>query len=164
MSPVNGQREYIKQRVLTASPVELVQILYETGIQALDRAIDAQNSGDVIERGRAVSKAIEVLSELQASLRHDVSEQYSRTLSGLYSYMRTQLMRAHAEQSLSVLQEVARLFNTLLEGWSGAMARLDASQAEDSEVAGERVAMLSVSDPYSGDSGYLAGDCRSWQL
>jgi len=161
----NHQNEYISHRVLTASPMELVCILYETGIQAVDRAIEAQHSGDVIERGRAVSKAIEVLAELQASLRHDVREEYSHTLAGLYTYMRGQLMRAHAEQSLSLLREVGRLLNTLLEGWAGAMEQVKPGNGEKCAVSpSEPAAIFSASNPYSGDSVRMNAACRTWQL
>lgn len=165
MTPLNRQKEYIAHRVLTASPMELVRILYEAGIQALGQAIEAQHSGDVIERGRAISKAVEILSELQASLRHDVREEYSRTLGGLYTYMRTQLMRAHAEQSLTILQEITRLLNTLMEGWIGAMEQLESGAGADSASENcEHVTVFSGSDPYSGDSGCLIVQGRSWQL
>lgn len=162
MTSDNRQREYITQRVLAASPMELVRILYETGAQAVARAIEAQHAGDIIERGRAISKTIEVLSELQASLRHDVSEEYSRTLAGLYSYMRSQMMRAHVEQSVPILQEVSRLLNTLLEGWTGAMANMESRDSEQGDAGtAEPVAVFSGSDPYSGDR---SAECRSWQL
>jgi len=165
MTASNYQKEYATQRVLTASPMELVCILYETGIQAVDQAITAQHAGDVIERGRAVSKAIEVLAELQASLRHDVREEYSRTLAELYTYMRLQLMRAHAEQSLGLLSEVSRLLSTLLEGWRGALKQTRSAPAADSSVTSSDIAVLpNESNPYSPEPVCSGSECRSWQL
>jgi flagellar protein FliS len=165
MMPANRQNEYVSLRVLTASPMQLVRILYETGVQAVDKAIEAQHSGDVIERGRAVSKAFEVLAELQASLRHDVQEEYSKTLAGLYSYMQRQLMRAHAEQSLSLLNEVSRLLNTLMEGWVGAMEQMESGRVPDRSVnAPEPDTVFSAPNPYSGDPVHSGSECRSWQL
>lgn len=161
---VNSEREYISQRVLTASPLELVCILYQTAIQAVDRSIEALHSGDIIERGRGVSKAIEVLAELQSSLRHDVQKEYSRTLAELYAYIRTQLMRAHAEQSLSQFQEVSRLLNTLAEGWAGAMQLESARGEMNDKNEDEPAAMFSAANPYSGHSPQPGSVSRSWQL
>ncbi len=123
MTPSSRQKEYLSIRIATASPMELVRLLYEGAVQSVQEAIRALHSGDILSRGQAVNKAIEILAELRVSLRKDVAEQYSNTLGELYGYIQHQLIRAHAEQSESLLQEASRLLTTLLEGWAGAMEK-----------------------------------------
>src|SRR5690349_10133133 len=101
MTSHKRQKEYISNRVMTASPMELVRILYEASVQSVDEALSALHSGDILARGEAVNKAIEILAELRMSLRRDVQEEYSNTLAELYGYIQHQLIRAHAEQSES---------------------------------------------------------------
>ncbi|HLG96569.1 MAG TPA: flagellar export chaperone FliS [Bryobacteraceae bacterium] len=156
---MNRQKEYLLNRVTSASPVELVCILYETAIQATDEALAALRSGEILKRGEAVNKACQILCELQISLRHDIQEDYSDNLDGLYSYMQRQLVKAHAEKSEECFDEVSRLLHTLLDGWQGALKNLDASAAP--ETPQTQPAVLNAS--YAGQ---LAGDptARSWHL
>jgi flagellar protein FliS len=162
---LNRHKEYLSQRVETASAVELIRMLYEAGLQRLEEALAAYYAGDILKRGRAVTRAIEILAELQMSLRCDVQPEYSNTLAGLYSYMQQQLIRAHAEQSETRLQEVAALLRTLLEGWIGAMQNLSATadSAAITEPQPETPAG-SVSNPYSAGSPSAPPAVRSWQL
>ncbi len=126
MTPTNPHQEYLASRVAAATPVELTRMLYEGAIQAVEEALTAHRGGDILARGNAVTKAVQILGELRFSLRRDVAPQYCDTLSGLYGYLQNRLIQAHAEKSESMLQEVLQLVQTLLEGWTGAMRNLDA--------------------------------------
>jgi len=162
---LNPQREYLANRIQTASPVELIRILYEAAAQALDQALAALYAGDIPKRGQAINKGIEILSELRMSLRHDVHAEYCGTLAGLYSYMQRQLIRAHAEQSESLLQEVARLLRTLQEGWVGAMKNLAAlnAQTQPADSEPEKRAAGEMS-PYSDAVSATRSTARSWEV
>ena len=165
MTPVNRQKEYLAIRITAASPMELVRILYEGAVQSVYEAIRALHSGDILGRGQAVNKAIEILAELRLSLRRDVAEQYSNTLAELYGYIQHQLIRAHAEQSESLLQEALRLLSTLLEGWSGAIEKSNAAQEDARAKEMSHVAdPVSVPNPYSSQSPGLRLESRTWQL
>jgi flagellar protein FliS len=157
----HSKREYVAHRVLTASPVELIHILYQSAVQAVDEAVVALHAGDILSRGCAVTKAIEILSELRASLRRDVQEEYSNTLEELYDYMQRQLIRAHREQSEGLLLEVGRLLNTLLEGWAGTMHNTSLVNHLEPSAAIDQV---SVSSPYLSQPASSGPDCRSWQF
>jgi flagellar biosynthetic protein FliS len=134
-------------------------------VQSVHEAVRALHSGDILARGQAVNKAIEILAELRVSLRRDVEDQYSNTLAELYGYIQHQLIRAHAEQSESKLQEALRLLNTLLEGWSGAMEKSDASQEPGrAKEIGQAADPVIVANPYSSESPGLRLESRTWQL
>jgi flagellin-specific chaperone FliS len=91
-------------------------------------------------------------------LRRDVAPQYCDTLSGLYGYLQSRLIQAHAEKSESMLKEVQQLIQTLLDGWIGAMQNLS---APDSPTSDEPAA-LSASNPYSAKAAEPQN--RSWQF
>jgi flagellar secretion chaperone FliS len=165
MTPSTRQKEYLAIRIASASPMELVRILYEAGVQSVHEAIRALHSGDILARGRAINKAIEILAELRVSLRRDVEEQYSNTLAELYGYIQHQLIRAHAEQSERLLEEALRLLSTLLEGWSGAIEKSSATPAigngQEISYAADPV---TAANPYSSGSPGLRLESRTWQL
>lgn len=108
---------YLNERVLSADPLELVQILYGAALEALQQARGYVRSGDIAARSRAITKASAILGELALSLRPVASSELSRNLADLYDYMQRQLARANFEQAESPLSEVERLLATLLDGW-----------------------------------------------
>jgi flagellar protein FliS len=163
MAPANHQREYITQRVLGASPMELIRLLYESALQSVDKALRALYSGDILERGQSINRAIEILTELRAALRHDVQPEYCATLAGLYGYMQRQLVRAHAERSEAPLQEVSRLIQTLLDGWNGAMINVSSTKDGAPQDAAGQPEQPSEPKGYSPEPA-AAPSGRSWQL
>lgn len=165
MPLANPHQEYLTHRVQSASPVELIRILYEAAVQSVDEAVRALQSGDILKRGRAVTKTIEILSELRIALRYDVQPEYCRTLAGLYSYMQSQLIRAHSEQSESLLLEVSRLLQTLLDGWTGAIENLSSAPRQDPAPAvSVAAAAAGAPNPYSAEPEGPLPLVRSWQL
>ncbi len=152
MTPTNPHKEYVASRVAAATPMELTRMLYESAVQSVREALAAHGSGDILARGNAVTKAVQILGELRFSLRRDVAQQYCDTLSGLYGYLQNRLIQAHAEKSERMLQESMQLVQTLLDGWIGAMENLGAleSAKEHPEPAPEPAAPPSAaSTPYA---------------
>ncbi len=166
MTPSDIRKEYISSRVSAATPMELTRMLYEGAIQSVQEAIAAHRLGDMIARGNAVTKAVEILGELRFSLRREVNPQYCDTLAGLYGYLQRRLIQAHAEKSESMLREVQALIQTLLDGWMGAIENVEGRQNSDGEKAGENQASdrpgVSASNPYSPEPG--TSQNRSWQF
>jgi len=159
---LNRQKEYLLTRVRSASPMELVSILYETSIQCTEEALVNLRTGDILKRGEAVNKAVETIFELNRSLRHDVQPEYSKNLAGLYAYMQRRLSEAHAVKSAPMFEEVARLLRTLHEGWVGAMQN---NQAELPALPAEsEVHAVVHAGPYFAEPVSLPKESRSWNL
>src|SRR5580658_6176111 len=136
MTPSDIRKEYISSRVTSATPMELTRLLYEGAVQSVEEAVAAHRAGDILARGNAVTKTVQILGELRFALRREVNPQYCDTLAGLYGYLQRRLIQAHAEKSESMLQEVSKLIQTLLDGWIGAMHNLNALDASVAKDAG----------------------------
>ena len=102
---------------MTASPMELVRMLYRFIIENLGDARHCTMTGDIEGRGRAVSKATEGFLELLTSLDHQQGGEVSRNLSELYGYMVSRVLDGHLNQVSAPFEEVERLMSTLLDGW-----------------------------------------------
>lgn len=174
MTPTNPHHEYLASRVAAATPVELTRMLFEGAVKAVREAITAHQAGDILARGNAVTKAVQILGELRFSLRRDVAPQYCDTLSGLYGYLQNRLIQAHAEKSEPMLQEVLQLLQTLLDGWAGAMRNLNAPEdvanseprpSEPEAVTAAANAPSPYSSPYpSAAMPAMDGLNRSWEF
>ena len=110
---------YFESRILSADPIELIQILYEGALGAVDEARSNLARRNIAGRSAAIGKAVAILSELSSSLDHETGGEISRTLAELYDYMQRRLLEANFQQADQPLAEVARLLTTLSEGWQG---------------------------------------------
>jgi flagellar secretion chaperone FliS len=108
---------YLESRVLSAGPIELVRILYQTTANAVREARRHLETGDVLARSRAISKASQALLELTGSLDFSSEGEIANRLAQLYSYMLCRLTDAHFQQTEAPLTEVLALLATLSEGW-----------------------------------------------
>jgi len=108
---------YLESRILSADPLELIQILYEHAIRFVHEARGALAAGDIAGRSKAISRTIGILGELEASLNREVGGSISQNLGSLYRYMRTRLIVANLKQEDAPLAEVESLMTTLGGAW-----------------------------------------------
>jgi flagellar protein FliS len=113
----NAQDMYLESRVLSADGVELVQILCQGALEAVEGARRHLAAGEIVERSRAISRACAILTELAVSLDHNSGGELSRSLLELYDYMQRRLLEANVSQTEPPLAEVSKLLGVLLEGW-----------------------------------------------
>src|SRR5262249_15639571 len=110
---------YLESRILSADPVELTRLLFQACTGAVRDARRYLHSGEIRERSNAISKACEILFELESSLDFARGGEISQKLALLYDYMQRKLIEANCRQSDGPLVEVLRLLTTLAEGWEG---------------------------------------------
>ena len=115
----NGQDAYLESRVLTADPLELVNLLYQACTQAVRDARCHLAEGRIAERSQQINKACEIVIELAAALDHERGGEISQRLALLYDYMQRRLLEANMQQSDAPLADVLGLLSTLSEAWAG---------------------------------------------
>jgi flagellar protein FliS len=115
---VNWKAAYLESRILSADPVELVCILYEHAILAVEDARDCIGRRDIAARSKAISKAIAIIGELESSLDHKAGGEVAKNLARLYQYVRIRLLVANRNQDAKPLVEVERLLQTVSDAWN----------------------------------------------
>lgn len=130
---------YLEDRVMSASPVELIWMLYEGAIEAVGRARACVQTGDIAGRARAVTKAADIVGELAHSLRQPEggSAEIEMNLRRLYDYVLARLLEGNASQSDAPFAEAERVLNTLLEAWRNVAEPQSAPAAGRSAAAGQ---------------------------
>lgn len=118
----NAHDTYLEERILSADPVELINMLYQAALTGVADARRHLEEGRVLDRARSISKVCEILVELNTSLDFEHGGEISLRLSHLYGYMYRQLLDANSQQADAPLAEVAELLATLAEGWSAVKA------------------------------------------
>lgn len=116
----NPYQAYEQGSLLTSqSPMQLIIALYEGGISAVQEAKRCLVARDIMARAKAITKASNILSELQFSLKKDQAEaqEVTANLVQLYGYMQQRLLEANMKQIAEPLVEVEGLLRTMVEGW-----------------------------------------------
>lgn len=127
--PIDVLDSYFESRILNADGVQLVQILYQAAIDSAEVARECLRQGDIAGRSRAISKAYEIITELEVSLNHEAGGTVSRNLAETYCYLRGRLLTANLEQIEGPLEEVARLLRVIQEAWLACKETVPAQEA-----------------------------------
>ncbi len=113
----NPYHGHLAERVLGADPVELIALLYEELIRSIGEARRALAASEPRQRARAISRAMEIVFELDRALDPSPDPQLALRLSQLYAFLLDQLQSAHAHQLDAPLANAERVSRTLLEAW-----------------------------------------------
>lgn len=108
---------YREVAIKTATPLQLIVILYEAAINALQEARERIDRGDIAGRSRCINKSIAIISELQACLNLKEGGEIASSLDSLYDYMKHRLFKANVEQSVNPLSETESLLENLSSAW-----------------------------------------------
>jgi flagellar protein FliS len=125
-------RAYRSNAVLTASPGQLVLMLYDGALKALGLAREAfETSADDPRRIAAINqqllKAQAILTELQSGLNLDAGGEFARTMHRLYDYHLGRLLEANLRKQAAPVLEVERLVRELRDAWAQMLAQQDGS-------------------------------------
>jgi flagellar secretion chaperone FliS len=110
-------REYKETAVRGASPVGLIVMLYEEVIRSIRKAQRELASGNIEERTKSLSHAINVVGHLQAVLNFEKGGRIARDLSVFYDLMRTRILEANVKGDHQLLESIATEFSKIKETW-----------------------------------------------
>jgi flagellar protein FliS len=117
MSYNSPYENYFELKVLSASPLELVTMLYRAAIDSLEDARRSLTSGEMSDRAKSVAKACDVIVELTQSLNHEEGGELSRSLLELYDYTLRRIHESNRNGDDAGFEEAIKLLSTLLEAW-----------------------------------------------
>ena len=104
--------------VATASPHDLILMLFDGAIVSIGTAAIAMDAKDTPTKGNAISKAIEIIvNGLKVSLDMNAGGELAQRLAALYDYMAERLLHANLHNSRAALDEVGKLLRELREAW-----------------------------------------------
>lgn len=120
----------IDASVSTASPHQLIVLLFEGARQAIVVARSGIEAGDLSRKGKAITKAIDIiLNGLRASLNLDEGGNLAQNLYALYDYMARRLLHANMHNDSAALDEVLGLLTEIHEAWLDIGKQVEAGNA-----------------------------------
>ena len=112
-----GANQYLQTQVQSRTPLELIVMLYDGAIRFIGEAREGIVQRDIARRGRAISRAMAIISELQSSLDMEQGGDIAVSLDSLYVYVRDRLVDASIKQDVKPLDDATRVLKNLREGW-----------------------------------------------
>lgn len=111
---------YFQTQTVTSSQGEMLLMLYEGAIKFLNRAKEKIGERDFAAKGIAISKAIAIISELDASLNAEKGGELAGNLHRLYGFCNSRLLDANLKMHIPFIDEVI----SILEGLRSAYAAI----------------------------------------
>ncbi|MCZ4058145.1 flagellar export chaperone FliS [Pantoea sp. LMR881] len=108
----------VESAVMSASPHQLVVLLFDGALSAMKKATILIEQGDIPGKGQAISKAINIITNgLRAGLNHEAGGEISANLDNLYDYMIRRLLQANLHNDPAVIAEVEGLLTNIADAW-----------------------------------------------
>ena len=108
----------LETTVNSASPIQLVILLYDGAIAALAAAKGQMQQNKFAEKGRLITKAIDIIEGLRAVLDFKKGGEIAGNLNELYEYMKHRLTLSNLKNDPEGPSEVIRLLNELRSSWA----------------------------------------------
>jgi flagellar protein FliS len=117
MNPYARPQAYREASVMTASPEQLVVMLYDGAGRFLRQAEGSMVDGAWLQAGERLSRAEAIIDELLATLDMEAGEIAER-LQAIYVFCKTRLIEARIERDPVRVDQVARLLAQLRGAWA----------------------------------------------
>lgn len=119
-NPVHAYKNVgLETSVQSASPHQLILLLFEGARQAIVVARAGIDNHDIPQKGTAISKAIDIiLNGLRASLSMEDGGDLAQNLYALYDYMARRLLHANMHNDKAALDEVYSLLSEIHGAWA----------------------------------------------
>ena len=122
MHSANPWKSYRQIATQTAPPGQLVLMLYEAAISALERALPAfsyEDPGESISTiHNNLHRAQEIIRELNMALNLDQGGEFAKTLRGLYNYFEKRIWESNLKKTRAGVDEVIKHLSVLRDAWA----------------------------------------------
>jgi flagellar protein FliS len=103
--------------VAAADPHRLIVMLMDGALERIATARGCIERKDIVEKARLLNRAVSIIGELRSSLDMKVGGELAANLAALYEYMSHTLLRANADNSTKLLDEVSKLLQEIRGAW-----------------------------------------------
>ncbi len=108
---------YLRQMVETATPVQLIGLLFRRGAELMAEAEEALTNKDLERAHEALTKAQRIVAELISSLDTEKGGELAVLLHRLYTFVWERLLHANLRKALEPLQEAKTVWSELQAIW-----------------------------------------------
>lgn len=130
----NPWLSYRQVATKTATPGQLVLMLFDGALRFLDKALVGFDLDDPLDSNLAINnnilKAQEILRELNMSLNMEKGGEFAGTMRRLYNYYDLQLSQSNLQKDPAGVELVIRLLSVIRGAWAEMLAGNSASTVD----------------------------------
>ena len=119
MALPNAYAQYSNNKVLTASPAELVLMLSDGAIKFCNIAVVAIDAKDIPKAHTNIVKAQKIIDHLRITL--DMSYPEAQDFDNIYAYVAKRLVEANVSKDKEILEEVCTHLRSVRDTWKEVM-------------------------------------------
>ena len=135
----NVAKTYFQTQFTTMGQGEVLLLLYDGALKFLAQAKEKILVKDYGAKGIAISKALDIISELDATLNPEAGGDLATNLHQLYFICSTRLLRANLKMDISLIDGVMDVLTGLRSAYAEILNRPDA-QAASRQIASKQKA------------------------
>jgi flagellar protein FliS len=139
----NPWQSYRQAATKTATPGQLVLMLFDGALRFLDKALAGFDLDDPLDSNLAINnnilKAQEIIRELNASLNLEQGGEFAVTMRRLYNFYDLQLSQSNLKKDPAGVQLVIRLLSVIRGAWAEMLTGRSAHATETSTLDAQSV-------------------------
>jgi flagellar secretion chaperone FliS len=116
-SSTTAATHYRQTQVLTASGVQLIVLLYDSAIQAVELASDGIARRHQSDKARFLGRAVGIVSELSSVLDFERGGEVAKSLYQLYEYILSEMTQANLRNDARRLDGPLRCLKEMRGAW-----------------------------------------------
>lgn len=141
---------YFQTQVTTTNQGDVVVLLYDGAIKFLNKAKELLAANDMAGKGINISKALDVISELDGSLNLEKGGSLAHNLHGLYSFCLNHLVKANLKKSPEMIDDVIKVLAGLRSAYAEILSMPEAQAAAQEAAANLGAKAITTSRGQSG--------------
>ena len=117
----NPYNEYLRNKIMTATPGELTLMLYEGAVKFGNISIKAIEDGDMELAHANIVKVQNIIDEFRRTL--DFKYPVAQDFENVYSYLSRRLIEANIHKDKEIMEEVVKHLRSMRDNWKEVMKK-----------------------------------------
>lgn len=130
----NSAENYKRNEIVTSEPKRLVAMCYTAAIMNFKIAKAKYIEKEYEAKATALQKAIDIVTELMASLDFERGGQIAANLNALYGYVIRRAAQADSERDMNGFDEVIHILEELSEAWTVSVIRGEKTADNNTDI------------------------------
>ncbi|MGE4553622.1 MAG: flagellar export chaperone FliS, partial [Desulfovibrionaceae bacterium] len=127
---------YFATQIATTTQGQLLLMLYDGAIKFLKQARVKIEERNYAQKGILISKAIDIISELNQSLNKEKGGRIAENLNSLYMFCSMQLAKANIRMNVKMVDEVINILQSLRQAYAEIVPTHEDDARQPAPVAG----------------------------
>jgi len=109
--------EYRRQSVTSASPLQLVVMLYDGALRFMEQSLAAMAAQELERQNDRLVRAQRIIAELIGTLDMEQGGEVAKNLLGLYTFAYNELVEGNLRDDADRIRNAIRVMSELRDGW-----------------------------------------------